>query len=647
MRKYFPTKNPDDGLVDALQQARENARMQNLRDFPSRVRRLARSVWFDIAPQNLSEFSSAEVLRGGEQGEQLRHRINEARQLGGALAQVIGSPAVAWQATADNTDVETTKESNLGSQILQSLWKHRGLEVLCRSALTAAMYDGEGFIFGGWDYGKGEFVLASEDDVPARAGDLTLEYVPAHRVIRPSRDSFAACEWFDVTLPRNRYDLAAVYPEQEEAILKAPAYDYLEEGYFQTNATPDDDIVALRVFLHKRTAAVPDGLHVCYLDGVKEPLYHGSLRTQQLPLQELQPWGEVAETPYGYSQWWLVMATQEISDWVQSAASTNTVTHGHGIIVVDANDDMPVEQIGNGPMVIKRKSNTGVEPKAINLSAVSPEAFGQLDRFSAKMRSLVGLNDIILGQSPSAEQNAQAFTLLYSAAVQQQAEPQKRWADFLRRVGQLVMELYSAHATEEQKLQIVGKDQRHLLTSYVSFTGKDVQGIKAVAVELSNPASQTTAGNIALANELADRGWVVTPEQYVQIRDTGKLTALEQAPRLEYELIAWENQELREGRPIAVSFSDKHSLHYTEHAALLKDPAVRTSPEHVSLVQAHLQEHVQTLASIPPIEAALSGNVLPGGAVAPPEDAEASTPPAGEGAPADVAAPAPMEAPVP
>ncbi len=629
--RYFAHESGDT-LVGSIQSRREAAANVALNYFPRQVQTLARRVWFDVG-NTPAEFLSTEVTRGGEQGSQLRHRVNDAHQLGTALVQVIGSSAVALSATADNLDVHSSKQAVLGTQILESLWKHRDLELLCRQGLTRSTYDGEAFLLGTWDASQGAESELGEE-FPQRAGDLRLELVPSDRVIRPVADSYAQCAWVDVMVPRNRYDLIAEYPEATQDILAAPPLDRVSEQLSHRDTElfqQDEDIVALHIFLHRKTPAVPDGRCVYYLDGAKLPLKDETIRTTEFPLIELMPWLEKDGTAYGYSQWWLVMATQEVADWVGSALATNTVTYGHGIVVRQKDDNMPVSQIGNGPLVMEVTDIERQMPKALNLSAPSPEAFKLLEMLAQKMRSLIGLNDVAVGQSPSAEQNATALTLLYSAAVQQQAEPQKRWVAFIRRVGELCLQLYQVYATTEQKIRIVGDAQKHLLQNYVSFRGEDIKDVSGVTVEIANPTSQTAAGNLALADELAAKGWIQTPEQYVHVRDTGKLLPLENAARLEYELLQWENEELRNGSEIAVAGNDNHALHYREHGALLKEPAVRSDPALTQGVLHHMQEHVQVLQTLPPLEAALSGNMLP--QVAPPGG------PPGAGAPP----PTPME----
>jgi hypothetical protein len=153
---------------------------------------------------------------------------------------------------------------------------------------------------------------------------------------------------------------------------------------------------------------------------------------------------------------------------------------------------------------------------------------------------------------------------------------------------------------------IVGVDSQ---TKLSEFTGDDLQTINRVLVDVGNPLAMTTAGRVQMAEQLLQMSLIDTPEKYLEVMNTGKLTAITSNNTNQLLLVRTENEHLLKGDiEVLAIHTDKHSLHIREHSSVLGDPKLRyTDPDLIGRVDAHLQQHYEILRNTPPEILALIG----------------------------------------
>jgi hypothetical protein len=161
------------------------------------------------------------------------------------------------------------------------------------------------------------------------------------------------------------------------------------------------------------------------------------------------------------------------------------------------------------------------------------------------------------------------------------------------------------------------------------FSGKDLEHVDRVICDVGNPMSKTISGKMAIADTLVERGLIKSPEQYIQMLETGRLEPLIESESMELMNIRSENEvlsdsetaEVSEERQIIVKafLTDNHALHIREHAGIISSPDARSDVNMFNKVWAHIQEHIQLLRQTDPGFLMLNGQQpLPPLQVAPP-----------------------------
>jgi hypothetical protein len=112
--------------------------------------------------------------------------------------------------------------------------------------------------------------------------------------------------------------------------------------------------------------------------------------------------------------------------------------------------------------------------------------------------------------------------------------------------------------------------------------------------------ANTLAGRSEMAQQLLSAGLIKTPEQYLQVVQTGRLDVMTEGPTHELLSIKEENERLMNGGFVDVLPLDNHSLHVIQHSYLTSDPAARENPELVTRVMDHIMLHMNTWRSLDP-----------------------------------------------
>jgi hypothetical protein len=114
-------------------------------------------------------------------------------------------------------------------------------------------------------------------------------------------------------------------------------------------------------------------------------------------------------------------------------------------------------------------------------------------------------------------------------------------------------------------------------------------------IDMGNPLARTTAGRINLAENLLQAGFIKTPEQYMQVINTGQIEPMIEGQTAELMLIKSENESLNEGRNPGVVLTENHMLHIKEHKSVLSSPEAKEDANTVGATLAHIQMHVESL----------------------------------------------------
>ncbi len=589
--------------------------------------------------------TSAAATRSGDQGENVEVRVNQFHIHVNAKHQIIVAPKLAWGCQATNTNAQSMADASRGSSILEYLWKSGPYEQMAIGADLGAGLAGEEFLFTYWNKQGGKAIARVDaqgqtvapdavgaDGEPVAAtvkyeGDVDCYAVPAWDVLRQSNaKTYEASPWRSARVPRNRWDLIAQYPDQKEQILKVPAavnnQGNSQSGFGQST---DPDTVICHYFFHKRTPSLALGLQAVLLSAdcvlefqALEACY------QHLPIHRFRA-KDLKGTPYAYTSSWEAMGIQDIITDLQSSLATNIVTFAKQMISAESGDDLPVNQLGNGPAIVYRPKGSQV-PQPLALAAAQPEMFKHLERLRGDLRATFGLNDMAMGEPPQGPPNAQAWALLATANITNNSDEQRNFIDGVRSVGRSLLAIIKAKMSTPRKVAIIGEFGA-AVPKIDEFDKQDFAGIDDVSVEIDNPLMQTAAGRLPIAQMYIEQGFVQVPEQLETLVTTGKLEPMTQVLRNELIWIASENEQILKGEVPAAMVSDSHQLHIREHKDAMFVPNGRSNPATIQAYNAHLNQHVQLAMSASPQLMTLLGQASPQPPAPPP-----GAPPGGGGA---------------
>ncbi len=591
-----------------------------------RLQRLAYLHYYGALPVGfVGEMpTSATATRAGEQGENVEVRVNWLRAHANAKHQIIVAPKLAWGTQATNTDAKSMADSSRGGSILEYMWKTGPFEAMAVAAELGAILAGEEFLFTYWNPQAGKaksFDKAS--GVITYPGDIDCYSVPAWDVLRQQNArNFEASPWLSVRLPRNRWDLVAQYPDMREEILKVPA-QAITNNATSVTAYADPDTVVCHYFFHKKRPALPTGLQAVLLSAdcvlSFEPL---EACYERLPVHRF-PAENLKGTPYAYTSFWEAMGIQDLVTDAQGSLATNIVTFCKQMISAESDQDLPVNQIGNGPAVLYRPKGSQ-PPTPLNLMAPTPEMFKHLDRLKADQRMILGLNDMAMGEPPQGPPNAQAWALLATANITNNSGEQRGFIDGVKSVGRSMLAIIKAKMDEPRKVAIVGV-YGAAVPKQDTFDKSDFQGIDDVTVEIDNPLMQTAAGRLPITQMYIEQGFVQVPEQLEQLITTGKTEPMTQVLRNELIYIAWENEQILLGVCPPVMITDSQQMHIREHKDAMFVPDGRSNPAVIEAYNQHQQQHFQLALQSDPRILGLLGQAAPA-PTAPPEPGSPSGP---------------------
>lgn len=542
--------------------------------------------YFGYSPEGFH--STSIVARGGAQGELAVMRVNHSRALVNALLNLIIAPKFVWHPRAASIDYDSVRQTELAKSVLEFYWHSRQISAFAARAVEEAIVFTEGFILAEWDPSIGApYSVNPTGKGVIRTGDLRFTNVSSWDVIRdPSKKSWDELDWVIVRVFRNKYDLAARYPKMAEEITSAPPSDSFDSQPMSARQWDTDD-VPVYIFYHKPSTALPFGREIRFLQG-GTVLEYKNLDIDNSCLHRCSP-SELIGTPFGYSAYLEILGIQEMQDSIHSSVSTNISTFAAQSIAMEEGSSSPIDEIAGGMRVVYYPPG-GKPPEPLQLTKSPPEAFGYLDSLKMHQELLMGLNAVVRGQAQSDKMSGAALALLQSQALQQASALQGSYTRMLECLGSTVVELIRKNATAGLKIGIVGKNKLDLVRE-TTVTGKDLESVDQVYVELGNPISQTAAGRFELGQMLVQMKMVTSPEQLQQVLDTGRLDPLTQRQSEESLNILRENQDIAKGIETVAMLHDNHLLHGREHPCTVATPSARKDLKVIMAYTKHMHEH--------------------------------------------------------
>lgn len=595
---------------------------------------------------------SHQIGSGGETGELVNFAINHYRNLAQHMLIMVTSNRPAFQPRAINTDHKTQIQVTLAHGLLEYYMRERRLERYLKTAVEYAIVLGSGYVKLGWNSTSGQIVdyvearpvfegeeqpelqkdeegayimdeegnyldimgmpqaaLKDEDDnlvdkegniiknYPMYEGDVDFQNLSPYDVVFDStKETTYEHDWVICRSFKNKYDLAAKYPELRSDILAQQTKDKLEKHRISISKLDETVDIPVYEFFHKRTEALPEGRYVIYLND-DVVLFDGPMPYRSLPVYRISP-SDILGTPYGYTSMFDLLPMQDAVNSLYSTVLTNQSTFGVQNILNPRGNDIKVNQLDGGLNFIEYNQQIG-KPEAMNLTQTPAEIFNFIGMIERVMETVSGVNSVARGNADVSNlRSGNSLALVQSQALQFMSGLQQSYIQLIEDVGTGLIQLLQDFAEVPRIAQIAGVSNK---TKMQYFKGDDLKGINRVIVDVGNSLSQTTAGKSEMAANLLQMGLIKTPEQYYSVLNTGKLEAMTEGPNNELLLIRAENERLVDGsKPVIAIATDAHALHIQEHKNVLADPDSRLDPELVKRTLDHIQEHIQALQNVDP-----------------------------------------------
>lgn len=594
--------------------------------------------------------------------------VNHFRNLIKHSLAIATSQKPTYDPRAKNTDLKSLQQARLANNIIDAYVTEKRLGRHQQGTAERSIVYSLGFMYMPWEPSLGRAV--GVQTVPNEQGEQ-VERVMYEGDIAPvaktpfdvfhdvNLKDWSKIKWVIVREYENRWDLASRYPKFQDQILNIDDAGDLDMRVLiadQSKQDKENDMIAVYHFYHLRTDACPNGRYVKFIDE-RTALFDGPIPyRKRLPIFRMAP-GDVFDSADGYSESLDILVLQQVLNTLDSTAFNNQSKFGLQMIHLPQGCEIGPEAFQG--LAFLKGGPPGTEPKAIQLTASPPELFKFREMTENTMTKLMGLNKVVTGDPDSNLKSGVALARLQAMAIQYSSTFQKSWAELLEDTGTFLLELLQDFANTERMVALAGK---HNKGAMASFTGKDLDMIERVAVDLGNPIQNTSAGRIEMAESLLAKG-AINAKQYIQVATTGNIESVTEATQSQSELIRKENEALMEGMPVKAMVGDAHILHAQEHMTVINDPGLREAAANgdqmavavLDAVTQHVLEHKQFHETQDPFFTMLSGEPPPPPPPMPqgpppegmPQDPNAPPMPPPPGMSADMGAPPPAPMPGP
>ncbi len=528
----------------------------------------------------------------GEQGELVHLPVNHFRNIAQHMYVMVTASRPVMEARAINTDYKSLAQTHLANGILDYYMREKRLEDCLKKACEMAIVLGSGFVKLDWNATAGEGYDVDPDTGEIQyEGDIEFSNLtPLDVVVDGTKESWDY-DWVMVRTFKNRFNLAAKYPELSEKIKGLTPKSQSSTYRLSVWSNDDTDDVPVYEFYHKRTEAMPDGRYLLFAD--TECIFMDTkLVYRDIPVFRIAP-NDILGTPYGYTIMYDIFPLQEAVNSTYSAIMTNQNAFAVQNVWVPKGADISFSSIEGAMNIVEGN----VKPEPLNLTETPAEVYKFLEILIQTMETISGVNSVARGNPEASLRSGTALALVQSMALQFISGLQQSYVKLIEDTGTSLINILKDFAKTPKVVALVGKNNRPLLKE---FTGDQINAISRVIVDVGNPLSKSIAGRVQMAEQMLQMKLLKNPQQYMEVLKTGNLDVSTEGDTNELMNIKSENERLMEGENPIVSPLDKHSMHINEHKDVLSDPDLRKDVNLVKVVMDHIEGHLNALRNTDP-----------------------------------------------
>ena len=551
---------------------------------------------------------------GGDNGELVNLRPATYRRLIQDRIALVQQTPPDFEPMALNSDADSQAQCQLAVGILDHYKREAHLEELGIARFEMSSVLSSSYFHIRWEPQSGRIVAA--EDVPAKGGkpatqrpvyegDLTFrigsEFDTAYD---PSSPDPARPRWWIVREPVNRWDLLAHFggdsPEIEQAIRGAEPFSKFTADFgFEPGAYEYDDSIAVYWVYGEKSASVENGRKALVLDA-KTVLIDGPLDEDRAGVFPLWP-SRVMFRPEGHTNNFGGLPVAKAYGAQITTILSNHANFGLQRLVTPRKGNVTNMQINAGlGMVdydhVDATGNPIPPPSTLKTLDSPPELFTLLSVLDALQDKTQGGAGVLRGEDSATKgDSGSKAALLLSQAQQIGSGDVRAKMRSDEEVATFIISSVRRHAKVERVIAIAGKANSYAARQ---FKGEDLSQIARVSVRQANPARDTFAGRMGMAELLKD----LPPEQREQMQAlvlTGRIEPMTQDIEQHRLMIDRENEALRDPAEQAPETlkTDKHLEHIKRHLPVLdgadmRDPANQAAR---ARVEKHIADHVARL----------------------------------------------------
>lgn len=584
---------PADEIADEILERRDD--YYEFLSLSGRLDLMRRSWAYFYRPR----ITGARLNPTGEQGELTSLSVNHYRNLLSHLETMTTQQRAAFEPRATNSDVESQSQVILATGLLDYYMREKKMERFIKSAVKDCLIYGEAFMRCEWDATSGDAYGKTETGATVYQGDMKYSnFTPLNCIRDFTKENPNQEDWYILREPQNKYNLAAKFPELAKEILddSVDLLEYAATTTMQAVGLDNSDNIFVYTLLHGPTPALPQGRYTTCLDN-GTVMMDGPLPYKETHVSRIAP-DEETGTIFGYTVGFDLLPIQEAIDILYSTVISNQSTFGVQNILVPKGHDLSTSQMSGGLNVMEYDPNTG-KPEALNLTNTPPEIFNFINQLEHTAETISGVNSVARGNPEASLKSGAALALVQSMAIQFSMNLQQSYSRLVEDTGTSTISILKDFAAVPRVAAIAGRSNRPLMKS---FSGKDLNAINRVMVDMGNPLTRTTAGKVNLADALMEKNLIENPDQYLQVVTTGRLEPIIEGKQAELLLVKAENEKLADGEPQRAIITDQHAQHILEHKTVLASPEIRMQPNSPIMVATlnHIQEHLNFLKTADP-----------------------------------------------
>jgi hypothetical protein len=535
------------------------------------------------------------ITFAGEQGELAQLAVNHIRNLAQHMYVMTTSSRPSMEARAANADYKSNAQVTLANGLLDYYMREKRLERYINKAVELAVVLGSGYVKIEWDATSGKIIEEDEETgEKIFEGDLKFTNVSPFDVVFDVNREDNNHDWILIRTYKNRFDLAAKYPELEDKILSLDTKSEKDRYSLQIFRKNESDEVEVWTMYHKKSDAMPKGRELVFLS--EDIILHDSpLPYRRIPVFRMSP-NEILGTAFGYSNLFDLLPLQEGINHLYSAVMSNNIAFATQNLFVKSGSNIDITNLGGGLNVIQGSE----KPEVLNLLGTSQETFSFLSTLESKMEQLSGVNSVTRGTpDPAANlRSGNSLALIQSMAIQFNSGLQNQYVQLIEDLGIAILEILQDYALAPRVASIVGINNKQYL---VAFKSTDIPDINRILVDVGNPLAKTTAGRVQMAEQLMQmKPEEFSIQQYAQVINTGRIDGMLESPVDQSNLIQQENERLLEGSEVPALIIDDHKEHILRHRIILNDIEVRMDDEKMAVILKHIDEHIELARSADP-----------------------------------------------